>query len=163
MGPWTIYWVALIVLSCLAVLNPRGRWMALILLGSWAFAWIMVEGGGFKWLPYGEAAAFYALLFALIYRPTRAGLAVVLLSILTLVVHVLYGLAYGLRLDFGQEYMYALNGLFMASMAVLSPGGWHELRSRVGAFLEGLGGAAGDYARPRHVRAILQRKEAGAK
>ena len=156
-----IYWSVLSITCFLALLNPREREITLALLASWAAAWVLVEADQFQWLPYGEAAVFYAVLFMLACRFTKERVAVLALSGLTLILHAVYWFCYGLRLDLGTEYMYGLKGLYLASMAILAFGGWDELRSRVGAFLEGLGGSGRRYSRPHHACSPQVSEKAG--
>ena len=140
-----IYLALLGVLMALALLNRSARVFAIVLAGVWGATAAMQHFALFEQTPYVDAVAFNALVILMLRRPSWWSGVVCAISCVTMIVHLAYWQAYYLGLWFGVEYMYALQGLFLISVAVLVIGGYDAFE-RLGSILASLRNGADRYA-----------------
>lgn len=146
-----MFLVALSVLMVLALLNRRAFPYVCVLALNWAWTAVFQAEGWWDWMPLLDAVTCYGLLACFFIWPWRWGLTAFSISLLPLLCHLAYKWPQPEGVYYGVEYMYALQALSLASMAVLALGDWN-VRSFVGAVLEGARSLFNGSSRPRLAR-----------
>lgn len=141
--------------TVLALLSRRAFPYTFVLLVGWIGTALLQYHDLWTWMPVLDALGFWALLIVWHYFPLKRGLACIALSAITLVVHTAYYWPQPIGVYYGVEYMYALQGLFLISMAFLALGDF-DARSFVGSVLEGARRFPGRASGPRvaHRKAV---------
>lgn len=148
-----IYLTLLGVLMALALLNRGARVFAIVLAAVWIATDLMQRADLYEQMPYVDAVAFNAIVILMLRRPSWWSGVVSGLSCVTMLVHLAYWHAYYLGLWFGVEYMYALQGLFLISVAVLVVGGY-DVFERLGSILASLRNGANRFTGPVWARCV---------
>jgi len=136
------------VLTVAALLNRRAALPASVLAADWLVSVLLETQGSYSVIPFVDAAAFYGILLSIWDRTTWERLTALGCVLMMLVAHVGFWIAYSQGVYYGDEYKWALYGLFALAMAALALGGL-DARSIVGIVLEGCRSLLGRPAGPR--------------
>lgn len=132
-----MFLIALSLLTVLALLNRRAFPYVCVFGLNWIATAYFQHRDWWAQMPFLDAATFYGLFACCLFFPWRAGFVATCIGFLPLVCHLAYYWPQPEGVYYGVEYMYALQAISLASMAVLAWGGMN-VRSIVGMVLEGV-------------------------